>query len=908
MTDEDHSGPGIATDHLRENLSRRLFGEETGAPVEIGRYAVVERVGAGASGVVFKAFDEELERLVAIKVLSRDATRNEELRQLALREGKTLAKLSHPHVVGIHEVGEQRGSLYFVMELVRGGDLARWIGDRDPSASDHAEQALKLLVEAGEGLWAAHQAGIIHRDFKSANVLVDSDGRAKVADFGLARVEEHGDDDVTRTRESGGGSSGSATTAPGVIAGTRAYLAPERWLGEPASELSDQFAFCVTAWEVLYGRRPWAKRAWADDEAPSAVEGIRLDARIRKALERGLAPDPSDRWPTMGALLETLSPKPSRVPARIGAGVVVVVTLGAFGFAAATRKAPCAGADERIAEIWTDARAAEIEADVTALGLPYADDAWSRFRSEVDTYTEAWATMHRDTCEATVVRKEQSEPVMDLRMACLHEAHQALASTLRAMETVDRDVVVRSHRLLAGLPALGECADLELLQADVRPPEPADAAGVEEARARLADARALRRVSRYEDALAALEAADAAAEKVSYEPLAGELALERGKLSIFRGEFEQSLEPLQAAFASATRWDRPVLGLQAAYELSDANIRLAKNDSAQAFADVASAFALRPNMPPQHVVSAHNQQGAVLRALGKSEPALAAFREGERIATEAFGPRHRETSLPLSNVAAVLYDQGKYDEAIEAYARVLAIRIEQRGPQHPSTALAHNALCTIRVGAGKPDAALPDCRRALEIFQRALPTEHPDIAMAQTNLGNALFDSGSEDEGVAMIRTAVETWVAAVGEDHPNTARGRRALAHSLAETGKLDDARREMQQALRVFEKALGRDHAVVAQTRTSLAQIELDDGRPAEALRMYEQNRALVSSTMGEDHPYFATAELGRGNALAALGRPGEARAAMQTALEIRVERFGEDAEKTQRVREAMNRLPAD
>ena len=192
----------------------------------------------------------------------------------------------------------------------------------------------------------------------------------------------------------------------------------------------------------------------------------------------------------MGALLDTLAPEPSRLPAVVMGSAVVLGLGGAAVFVAAgPEEKRCTGADERIAEVWSDARADAIGAEVRGLGLPFADDAWSRFSSEVDDYAEAWAAMHREVCEATVMRKEQSEAVMDLRMACLRRAHQALTSTVDAVEHPDREVMLRTHRLLGGLPSLRECADVELLQADVRPPEAAAEASVEEARARLADAR-----------------------------------------------------------------------------------------------------------------------------------------------------------------------------------------------------------------------------------------------------------------------------------------------------------------------------------------------------------------------------------------------------------------------------------
>lgn len=896
--------PGIATDHLRENLTRKLFGEDSNAPLSIGRYAVVERVGAGASGVVFKAFDEELERLVAIKVLPRRATRDERLRDLSLREGKALAKLSHPYVVGIHELGEHRGSLYFVMEFVRGGDLARWIKDQDPAQPGHAERALGLVVEAGRGLWAAHQAGIVHRDFKPANVLVGQDGHAKVADFGLARADPVSLESTgsSRTIED---SASDRSTERGVVAGTRAYMAPERLAGAPASEVTDQFAFCLAAWEALYGERPWPGLPWEGDAAPSAPAGIRVPPRVRRALERGLSREPGERWGSMGALLGELAPKPSSSSSALSLGVLTIGVGGAVAFAALRPQEHCTGARERIAEVWNTERAAAVAREVDQLDLPFARDAWERTSTELDAYASQWVDMHTDTCEATVVRREQSEPVMELRMGCLRRARQGLASTMRALEQPDREIMMRTHRLLQGLPSLETCEDVERLQADVPPPSPADEPSVTEARARLADARAFLTSAQLDKARAALEAAATAARSVDYPPLVGELELEQGRLAIRNGEAEAALEHLRSALASATRWNRTKLSLDAATALAQASIDAAEHGDAQIYVDLLGALAERPHAPEEYRVHALDRAGAVARETGRTADAIELFRESARVSAELFGHDHTLTSLPLSNLGMSLYDAGRYEEAAEAFDDVLAIRVRARGSEHPSVGLSLNQLCTLRVALSDVDGALPHCTRALEIFTASLPPDHPDIAMAKTNLGNALFKGGRQDEGIAMSRSAVESWIASSGPDHPTTGKGHRALGHKLAEAGHLDEGQRELETALDIFERSLGTDHMLVAQTRTSLATMRFMASDPEGALHLYEDNRALIVSTMGEDHPYFAVAEFGRGEALAELGRTEEARAAMEAALKVHIARYGEDSDKAADVREALAKL---
>lgn len=899
------SGDGVETDHLREKMARAMFGEEEAEAVRIGRYVVIDRVGSGAAGVVFKAYDEDLDRLVAIKVLGRAVAEDVELRRTAMREGQSLAKLAHPHVVGIHEVGEHGGSLYFVMEFVRGGDLAHWIAEHDPLEPDDAAAALSLVLEAGRGLMAAHQAGIIHRDFKPANVLVDRDGRAKVADFGLARGGQVLGDSITRTGDTaaGSGSGSGSATEEGFIAGTPAYMPPERRIGESASEVTDQFAFCVTAWEALYGRRPWPGRPWAGKEQPTTPTGVSVAPSIRRALERGLSHDPTERWPSMEPLLEALEPRPSRVSSVATRGAAALAVAGVVAFAAfESEEEHCTGAAAKIESLWTPQRAAEIRDSVVLPDVPFTAEAWRTFEAGIEAYTVDWISMHTETCEATVVRKEQSSDAMDLRMACLGRARQALASTLSAFEGADRDVLVRTHRLVGGLPRLGECADLDALMADVPPPEAAQVDGVREVQAKLADARAQIQAGRFDAAKAAVELAQSTASAVDYPPLTAELELELGQVDLKRGEFESSIEHFEAAFNSAVRWNRGVLTLRAANQLSETHVRMAKTEPGLAYARMSLALSERPQTPPELRSAAHSLLGGVWRERGESERAIAEFREAYRVAADAFGEDHIEAVFPLSNAAATLYDQGKHREAIVEYERILAARSQALGTDHPDVGITLNALCTLRGAVNEEEAALADCRGALEIFEGALPPGHADIAMAKTNLSNALFDSGQQEAGLAMARDAVEGWVAAVGADHPNTGRARAALAISLAKSKQLDAALEEMTAARVIFEKSLGAKHPAVAQARTTLGSIAFEAGEYAKALEIHEANRPLLISALGEEHPLFASAELARGQALAQLGRTEDARTALENALAIRIKSFGEDSTKLKSIRDAL------
>jgi serine/threonine protein kinase len=291
----------------------------------VGRYVVLGVVGAGAMGVVYAAHDPELQRKVALKLVrpdvARSAGRAAARRERLLREARALARLSHPHVVAVHDAGTWGDQVFLAMEHVEGETLGAWLrrGGRT------AREILDVFVAAGEGLAAAHAAGLVHRDFKPENVLVSHDGRVKVADFGLARgEEERGSRElceeaivpcahaIVRCEQDTAGGSGAAITRPGALVGTPAYMAPEQLAGGPADARSDQFAFCVALHEALFGERPFPPGAAApgEDAAKAPVRSGGVPRRVRLAIERGLRARPDERWEGMRPLLSALADGP----------------------------------------------------------------------------------------------------------------------------------------------------------------------------------------------------------------------------------------------------------------------------------------------------------------------------------------------------------------------------------------------------------------------------------------------------------------------------------------------------------------------------------------------------------------------------------------------------------------------
>jgi len=303
----------------------------------VGRYEVIGYLGRGGMGIVYHAHDPELRRDVALKLLRadrRDDTDDASAR--LVREAQSMAQIAHPNVIAVFDVGTWEGEVFVAMELVSGGTLRAW-------CDEPREQAdiLGAFVAAGRGLAAAHAAGLVHRDFKPDNVLVGSDGRMRVTDFGLARSH----DPIAERRMPRGDVEITDLTATGAVMGTPGYIAPELYAGEPTDARTDQFAFCVALWEALHGLKPFPSTTEKDlisaiETGEIVVPPRRTSYPIQRALRRGLAARPSARWPTMEALLDELAPKPRRRRGPIVAVAGMLAIAGGFAYAVYPSSSP----------------------------------------------------------------------------------------------------------------------------------------------------------------------------------------------------------------------------------------------------------------------------------------------------------------------------------------------------------------------------------------------------------------------------------------------------------------------------------------------------------------------------------------------------------------------------------------
>ena len=340
------AGPSLS-DTLRTALERTIF-PIPGQPGKIHRFTVLRLLGEGGMGVVYSAYDEELDRRVAIKLVRDDGDDGSFGRSRILREAQAMAKVSHPNVVQVYEVGEFAGQVFVAMEFVKGVTLTDWLAEERPW-----QEIRDMFLQAGRGLAAAHAQGLVHRDFKPDNVLVGADGRARVLDFGLARREAdpaaRRPSDSLRARVDGGGDVlSSKLTLAGTIMGTPAYMSPEQHRGDPADARTDQFSLCVALHEAIYRQHPFPGESY-HELSESVLGGQRrppppgsgVPEWMGRALAVGMAIDPADRYPSIDTLLADLAQDSAPPIARsrwlwpavtiLTAALAVLLTLALVG-------------------------------------------------------------------------------------------------------------------------------------------------------------------------------------------------------------------------------------------------------------------------------------------------------------------------------------------------------------------------------------------------------------------------------------------------------------------------------------------------------------------------------------------------------------------------------------------------
>jgi serine/threonine protein kinase/tetratricopeptide (TPR) repeat protein len=831
----------------------------------VSRYVILYEVGAGGMGVVYAAFDPELNRKIALKILTpKTKERQRSADQAAtrlMREAQAIARLSHPNVVTVYDVGRHGEAVFVAMEFIEGLTLSKWLEHEPRSEAD----IRRVFALAGRGLAAAHDAGLVHRDFKPDNVLVSAEERVRVLDFGLARADPShasqlsnvshishvsnvsnpshedglpaGADGVPQPREFGDSDVlSSPLTLDDAVVGTPRYMAPEQHAGVGVDARSDQFSFCVALYQALWRQDPFKAdrlHELARLKQQGQVTPIPSDSRVPQWLEalvlRGLRPRPAARWPSMHELVAMLEQDPRAKRRRwLGLGtaaVLLVVITAATGRQLGGGERPCQDGQSHLDGLWDEPRREALQRAVLGTGLPYAEHTWGEVERRVQADLDGWVATYRDTCEATRVRGEQSDELLDLRMTCLQEHLSEVRAVLDVLGEPDAAVVQRAVAMVSALPGLEGCADAEQLRARLPPPQDeATRARVEELRQALRQAGVRRAVRRVEEARTRVQEVLAEAETLGYEPLRIEALLALGVVLEQAGDFVQSEVRLREALWAALRVGHDEMAAHAAIQLvSVVGDRLARYDEGLTWAE---------------------QAAALLDRVG-------------------------EQGLPrvglLNNVGNVWHRKGDKEQALSHYQRTIALREQLEGPDGPNLAIERINLGNAQLALGQHDAALASYQESEAKLRSVLGEGHPQIAMAVASIGLVYSSTGRYAEALAQHRRALPDFEAWLGPDHLFVATTILNMGDALRELDELDEAEAQLRRAQQLFEKSLGPEHPQVAACLAGLGEIRSEQGRLEEAQRLHERALGLRTQRFGEEHEEVVVSRL----ALASLQR---------------------------------------
>jgi len=925
----------------RRRVQAALFGGPSSSPASagierIGRFTLLEQLGRGGMGVVYVALDPELDRKVAIKLLRPDHSEETAARARLLREAQAIARLSHPNVITVFESGTHGDLVYIAMELVDGVDLrTAW------TQAETTREVIGLFSAAGRGLAAAHEAGLIHRDFKPENVMVGADGRVRVLDFGLARsggarpantVESsaatvqlpragarsdeldlrddlrsptdpchadtlHAHPDTTPRGVDD--RVGRTLTNTGSLMGTPAYMAPEQFLGGTTSPRSDLFSFCVALYEALFGIRPFA-----GDDLQTLIAELtagklrpipdksKVPTRIRAVVLRGLELNPDDRYPSMQALLADLEAALSyrtRIRRRLTTGALASVALfvGYLGAGAPQPADACAsGVKAMSEEVWSPARQEALATAFAASGVPRADEIWGRIQGRVDLYAEAWIRGHEDACAAASIANPQAQRLIELRSACLADARRELDATLGAMASAEQTVVFNGIQAIVDLPPIDRCNDSEALLTTLPPPaDPALRGATESARARASEVRARRRLGLYPQALADIDALVLDTQDLDFPPLSAELGLLKGQLEFNNARYEAAHKTLEEAFWRGVDAGHDEVAAAAATNLAAiTGGRQAALERGLGWARQAEALLRRSELPLTQAIAIERVKARILRVSGDPNRARERLDAAlERQLAAAPGDDLLVAGL-LRDLGGVAIDQGQPDEAVAFLGRALERTRRALGPDHPTIGGVLHLLGTANYTVSRYEDALATFAEALEILEASYGEDHPEVADTLNNMGATYDELLRLDEAITAYERALKIRSATLGEDHPDVAATLDNLAYTLVKQGRLEEAATAMDRAHATLLAAHGPKHPSVGHSHLGQASLARRREDYETSIDQARKAMAIYAEMNGDDHPDVAFALIEVATSEMLRGRPEAAVEPARRAVVIR------------------------
>ncbi len=798
----------------------------------LGRFSVLGVLGRGAMGTVLEAYDDTLVRTVALKLMHGRV--DEQRRDRLLREAQALAQLSHPNVVQVYEVGLVEDQMFIAMELVEGQTLRKWQRQRRPW-----REVVDTYLQAGRGLAAAHARGLIHRDFKPENCIIGDNGRVRVLDFGLARGSQAVDVPTRPIVSPENSALQLRMTQSGKVLGTLSFLPLPQLMGQPADAKSDQFSFCVSLYEALYGVLPFPDRsleALMDAQRAQQLQpvprGHRVPRRLRRLLLRGLALRPEERWPSMDALLEALERlrQPRRWP--VAATLVVGFGAGAIVFAGAGVDEPCTDARAALEGTWGSADRAAVETAYLASGHEDAPRLFERVEAELDGYTDAWVQMYEDSCRATFVRHEQPEAVFEQGMRCLQRHHGRLRATIDALADVSTAAEALERTALPfKLPGLGSCADPDAADPSLAlPAEPERRQRVISLHHEIDRANTLADAGAMGPAVeVALTAVDEA-RSVEHEAVLAEALETLGRLQAMAGAAAAAEATLQEAIGVAARAKDDTMAARAWSSLIYAVMAQDELDRGVSLRFAAFAAVERAEDPVARAWLLNNL-GTLYGERKEHDAAREHFEQALAVKQQVVGPEHLDTGTAWINLGLALKEERRLEEAAAAFEQARSIVLSTVGESHLLMAAIETGLGHVRQLQRDLPGAIEHQRRALEIREHALGPGHVLVAKSLEHLGKTELWQRELDAAVEHLRRALEIYERAGGSGG-NAKVGVICawLAEAELRRKRADEARVLAERALEVLGPATSRSEE---RARASFVMARVLEREPSERAR---------------------------------------------------------------------------
>jgi serine/threonine protein kinase len=847
------------------------------------RYKLIGLLGSGAMGVVYRAYDRALERYIALKLIRSDSAGDSGLKVRLVAEAHALAKMTHPNVVTIHDLGIHGDEIFIAMELIEGPTLRAHLQE----ARAGWKEIVAYYLQAARGLAAAHDHGLIHRDFKPDNVLV-SGSRVVVTDFGLVRpILEDSDKHVE-----------------GEPVGTPAYMAPEQFRGEAADQRTDIFNFCASVYESIYRESPFPGDSVAQRRAAVLTNTRRLPSSqvqipsyLRSTLQKGLAPDRADRFSSMRELIdifsEILSSEARRRRRQVyAASAIAIVALSFGGTFVWRRLVPrrlCRQNAGELSAYWSKDARPKILSALRHSRVPFRYETWQTLDSLLSRYVESWGDAYAQQCDAAWGMRAQSFAAVK-RLMCLDEQQIAVKEFADLLATGDGDVWTRS---VISAPQLEPPLSCGVATPDSESYPAADKEQsrqpINDSRRKLGAAAGLEMAGKYERAAAAAESALQTARAIEFVPLEADALFRLASIRKDQGKWSESERLFTACVDAAERARNDLLRAKSAIGLLYVvGSRQRRSAEGARWAHQAEVVLARLGNPSREMAALRAMRALLRLQDGQLDQAEDDLRAALMQYQQLLPANDSTIGFTLGNLGIVAQAKGKYWEAASLYGQAYALLSATLGSQHPRSGDALADVGYVLLTMGRLGEAKQTFERALAVQTLGLEGPHPFVATTLMNVANVYDSLGNHQQALSYGTQALDI-VQALDPASDQLFAVKLNIANYVAELGQFARAQKLANEVLVFRRQRYGANHASVGDAECWIATYYLYQHRFADAFQHANAALNILDRERTSQNPQVADALDVVGAVELVQGHPANAVAAHRRALTIRAAHGG-------------------